>query len=640
MATSSSTTKTIVIKVEGGQAIASMNNVTLSTKELNTELLSLSQNAGKGKATSGATGGATATVMELGRTISDSNYGIRGMANNVSQLASNFLFMTRKVDETTKKAIGFRGALNQIGSTILGPLGILLAIQTVIALLEKWSMRTKEAEANFDSFNEAASRGGSELKVFLDQLDKGNLSLEETEKIVSKVNKEYRDLNIKIKDNGELTDESRISVENKIKSLERLARASALLSIIEEQQGEILKQEIKVKEKTEELESKYSKAEILRVKAKIEEYNNLSDVQKTMMGVTGATDVGTREGFIESDINSINKYQDKIDELKIKVSEITNMFGEEGLTSYIFNGGSNSKGKGKKDKIIKQPQLFDGDDLLENFDKNQLLLFDLQRRYLDSRAMFYGSALIQASDANNEILRKEIEHSEKMTLLLTQEGSMERIEAEANLSAMRMQLMDQEFEHELMLIDARKNAQMTYVGFIGQLGGILGDIAGKNKELAMAALVMEKGAAIAGIVVQASASIAQRTAANAAIPAFLPPGIPNPTKIADTALMAKDIALTKVSAGLSIAAILASAISGGKKNVPSSRGGSTSAGAVGGGDRTFDFNLVGSTGTNQLAEAVGSQFQEPVQAYVVSSQMTSQQELDLQISSGASLGGD
>ena len=193
------------------------------------------------------------------------------------------------------------------------------------------------------------------------------------------------------------------------------------------------------------------------------------------------------------------------------------MFGEEGLTSYIFNGGSNSKGKGKKDKIIKQPQLFDGDDLLENFDKNQLLLFDLQRRYLDSRAMFYGSALIQASDANNEILRKEIEHSEKMTLLLTQEGSMERIEAEANLSAMRMQLMDQEFEHELMLIDARKNAQMTYVGFIGQLGGILGDIAGKNKELAMAALVMEKGAAIAGIVVQASASIAQRTAANAAI---------------------------------------------------------------------------------------------------------------------------
>jgi hypothetical protein len=88
MATSSSTTKTIVIKVEGGQAIASMDNVTLSTKELNSELVKLSKNAGKGKAASGATGGATATVLELGRTISDSNYGIRGMANNLSQLVS------------------------------------------------------------------------------------------------------------------------------------------------------------------------------------------------------------------------------------------------------------------------------------------------------------------------------------------------------------------------------------------------------------------------------------------------------------------------------------------------------------------------------------------------------------------------
>ena len=61
-------------------------------------------------------------------------------------------------------------------------------------------------------------------------------------------------------------------------------------------------------------------------------------------------------------------------------------------------------------------------------------------------------------------------------------------------------------------------------------------------------------------------------------------------------------------------------------------------GDTGGGGRTFDFNLVGTTGTNQLAEAVGAQFQEPIQAFVVSSQITSQQELDLEISTGASLG--
>ena len=68
-----------------------------------------------------------------------------------------------------------------------------------------------------------------------------------------------------------------------------------------------------------------------------------------------------------------------------------------------------------------------------------------------------------------------------------------------------------------------------------------------------------------------------------------------------------------------------------------SGGGGTAGGDEGGG-RAFDFNLVGSTGTNQLAEAVGGQFQQPVQAYVVSSEMTSQQELDLQIEAGASIG--
>jgi hypothetical protein len=70
--------------------------------------------------------------------------------------------------------------------------------------------------------------------------------------------------------------------------------------------------------------------------------------------------------------------------------------------------------------------------------------------------------------------------------------------------------------------------------------------------------------------------------------------------------------------------------------IPTGNGTQTTTGGDAG--RTFDFNLVGSSGVNQLSQAIGSQFQEPVQAYVVSSQITSQQELDLEISTGASLG--
>tara|TARA_R100001198_G_scaffold2889_2_gene1848 strand:+ start:63 stop:1940 length:1878 start_codon:yes stop_codon:yes gene_type:complete len=43
------------------------------------------------------------------------------------------------------------------------------------------------------------------------------------------------------------------------------------------------------------------------------------------------------------------------------------------------------------------------------------------------------------------------------------------------------------------------------------------------------------------------------------------------------------------------------------------------------------FNIVGASGTNQLASAIGEQSQQPVQAFVVSSEVTTAQELDRNI---------
>tara|TARA_R110000737_G_scaffold108538_1_gene141261 strand:+ start:3702 stop:5591 length:1890 start_codon:yes stop_codon:yes gene_type:complete len=51
------------------------------------------------------------------------------------------------------------------------------------------------------------------------------------------------------------------------------------------------------------------------------------------------------------------------------------------------------------------------------------------------------------------------------------------------------------------------------------------------------------------------------------------------------------------------------------------------------------FNIVGASGTNQLADAIGGQSQQPVQAFVVSSQVTTSQELDRNIIDEASIGG-
>ena len=43
------------------------------------------------------------------------------------------------------------------------------------------------------------------------------------------------------------------------------------------------------------------------------------------------------------------------------------------------------------------------------------------------------------------------------------------------------------------------------------------------------------------------------------------------------------------------------------------------------------FNVVGASGTNQLASAIGGQSQQPIQAFVVSNDITTAQELDRNI---------
>ena len=59
--------------------------------------------------------------------------------------------------------------------------------------------------------------------------------------------------------------------------------------------------------------------------------------------------------------------------------------------------------------------------------------------------------------------------------------------------------------------------------------------------------------------------------------------------------------------------------------------------AGGGGSQAPSFNIVGATETSQLAQAVGSQTQEPVQAYVVANDITTAQSLENNIVEGATL---
>ena len=119
--------------------------------------------------------------------------------------------------------------------------------------------------------------------------------------------------------------------------------------------------------------------------------------------------------------------------------------------------------------------------------------------------------------------------------------------------------------------------------------------------------------------------------------------MPNLQKIKSSTLTKKQIAQTKVGAKLAIAGIAASAI-GQARSITG--GGGNFGGATGGGAPSIPtgasappaFNVVGASATNQLADAIGGQSQQPIQAFVVANDVTTGQSLDRNIIDGASLG--
>ena len=163
--------------------------------------------------------------------------------------------------------------------------------------------------------------------------------------------------------------------------------------------------------------------------------------------------------------------------------------------------------------------------------------------------------------------------------------------------------------------------------------------AGKNKSIALGILAIQKGLAIADIVVGASKSIANAQAALAATPAVIGV-VPNPMYAVQAAATVKGIALTKITAATSIASILAASI-GQAKSITGGGGGASAGGggggAGGGGAQAPSFNVVGNSGVNQIAQTLNRE-QAPIQAVVVANNVTTAQSANRNIVQNASLG--
>ena len=184
---------------------------------------------------------------------------------------------------------------------------------------------------------------------------------------------------------------------------------------------------------------------------------------------------------------------------------------------------------------------------------------------------------------------------------------------------------------------SRLAIQMQYADYIQQFGNLLQSVAGKNKGLAIAGIVIEQGAALAKVLMQTSAANIAATAAAA-------PFIANPvTAIPATANLARTITMNNIQGALSAAGIVVAAVKGiqtiNQANVgtqSSGGGGSASAaapapsytgGAVSMAAPQLQLQQQASPG-QQIAQTISAASGKPIKAYVVSNDITSQQQMD------------
>jgi len=693
-----------------------------------------------------ASGGATTSVLELGRVVSDAPYGIRGMANNVSQLASNMLFTSQQIDKTTGKAIGFGGVIKDMRKVFMGPLGVLFAIQAVVAAVDYFYGSATKAAGAGKEFELSAKDLSGTLRDLHGNQEDVNDKIDEYITLMMKkrtVAKEDAESNQKISKLDKIIDDAKAIMFNN--DVERLGGAERLT-----------KQQIALANKTynaqKEILEKAENDRVEEFKAVIKRQQEIEDLEKKMKAA--------QEGTLKS-LKELKKEKEKERELLSKTSEdykrLTVAIDEyQKKIEDIEGKKKKSSGKAKKISPFKTPKELDidiknGENAIIQYEKkiedarlkkelndklseatteeekrkireeyqlkrlqNQL---DSEKKILELKLATEKTVVNTKRDNHIDDLKRatdlyllKLEHEEKLGNITSKQR-----EQMAGIAESQLQIATNQANTEADgAITEIKDKYKTLFGFFEQLGVVRKDalisgfeegddgktdlqkkveeqmfyaeqfmmvqqgltdfmdgefnrqitternktnainnelrerlnnenlsagqrksiqlkIARNDEELRKKQEKIEKKR----FKMQKAANISQALISTylAAAQVQANPMFPDP--------ISKGIAMAAtITSGLLNVATIA------RQKFQSSAGATVPAGALGSGggsgsgtgDRSFNFNLAGASQENQLAQTLQGRFDQPLQAYVVSRDITNQQQLDLDIENNASFG--
>ena len=498
---------------------------------------------------------AGATLTELGRTVSDLPYGIRGVANNLSQLSTLFITLVSKTD-------GVTNSLKLLRTQLTGPLGLILAFQGVIAALDFFSQKSDEAKDKTEGLTDSIEAQIQKVKVLTGELGLLELQLIKT-------------LGFRPAGGIEETFIAQLTGDDLTKAVKRLRNEfnefdkmfETLDDFSEETVNALINDFVSLLEVRKEQQEVEEKLEELR-KQEVRDY--------------------VTEQFLSGQLVSLKQREFDLTEKYIDQTIERNRVGE----AYFK---AETKRIEDLDRAILDSMLFqDPDDPNVPFYGDADML-DMAFMGFDQFMSKYISKTEEGIDAREQAALTEFDiQAAELEGLIDYEG--ERFKIQEYFQGLRDKLRDKELNSRLKNLNQLSK-------YLKQGADAFGEQTVANKAISVSAATIDTYVAGTRVLKEE--------------------GLPGPLKF------------------IAMAAVIAAGLANVKKivstKIPNKSDKSTAPG-VSGVIQAPDFNIVGASAQSQLAEAVGMAESQPVRAYVVGKDVSTQQELDRNITNTASFG--
>ena len=569
------------------------------------------------------TGLASNTIVEFGRTISDAPFGIIGVTNNLSVMATNFETLSGKMGGTQNAFKLLIRQLKKGGAFVLAIQVALAAVTLFRDEITEFFMGTKKAEKAVVDLKDELVDTNKVLRNYIKTLKDVNIELGRQLELISFIREDFTELDRAFEDSN-ATQEQQVSITAEYLVLQaKLSEVNKKINkdleeLDDKRFKDIKGNEEKIKQSRKEVATRQREIDALK-KANVEQFQSdinilearnraAKNYQKTLenenidLGINIDL-VAERNEILRKSAQTLASVPKDIDEFNedlFKVFDDALKKDDESLSERVLDNLL-----GTSDKEFREG--FNAITFAEESGLDSALndLNEFIKEYQGENAIEKINLAQQQAETELGILYDAIEEETGLRIGFNEDIT----KIEAFYSEQRAKISEKENQAKAKSI--RVAAQSAV-----QVGKLLQQLAGENKTVAIAGVVVEKAGAIAKII--ANKSIADAAAL---------PLLSNPATFAlGTGLMTTN----KITAATGVIATTASAVQA-IKEIRNPESASTSSTSVAQAPTPViqapAFNVVGATQTSQLAQTIAGAEEKPIKAFVVESEITSAQAL-------------